>query len=278
MHILALDTSLAACSVAIVKVEPGQRGDILASTGEAMPRGHAARLAPLVDECLTGSGFDWPDLDRLACTVGPGGFTGVRIGLSLARGLSLTTGLPLAGITSLDALLMAAALDAERRTEKAGSGEHTSDREKPLFMATIDSRRQDLFVRIASLRNDEIVSGEETTRGIDSLPPLRMLCDAQAVPREDLVSFARSLRTGSEHMILIGDGAETARQILEDAGLQVRISPASPLPEASLVASLAAMALAGPGETVKPLYLRPPDVSPPDADRGKGIARRAGFA
>ena len=104
MKCLVLDTALSACSAALVD------GDTVRSNRfEAMQKGHAEALLPMIDEVLAEAGCSYKDLDRLAVTVGPGAFTGLRIGLSTARGLAVALDLPLAGVTTLEALAVAAA-------------------------------------------------------------------------------------------------------------------------------------------------------------------------
>ena len=82
MKILAVDTALGACSVAVLEGEK-----ILAHRFEAMARGHAEALAPMVEEAMRAAGVAFAALDRLAVTTGPGTFTGQRVGLAFMRGL-----------------------------------------------------------------------------------------------------------------------------------------------------------------------------------------------
>jgi len=103
MKLLAVDTALGACSCAIV-----DDARILAHRFEIMDRGHAERLAPMVDEAMHESGLTFSDLERLAVTTGPGTFTGQRVGLAFARGLRVALKLPLTGITTLEAMATAA--------------------------------------------------------------------------------------------------------------------------------------------------------------------------
>jgi len=99
MIVLALDTALDACSVAIV------RGDtVLADLSERMHRGQAERLAPMAREATAAAGVGFSELDRVAVTTGPGSFTGVRVGLSFARALALALGKPCVGVSTLEAL------------------------------------------------------------------------------------------------------------------------------------------------------------------------------
>jgi tRNA threonylcarbamoyladenosine biosynthesis protein TsaB len=101
--ILALDTALSACSVALV-----EDGQTLVSRVEPMARGQAERLAPMVNEVMVEAGLSFKSLDRIAVTCGPGAFTGLRIGLAFARGLALALDKPCVGISTLEVLAAAA--------------------------------------------------------------------------------------------------------------------------------------------------------------------------
>jgi tRNA threonylcarbamoyladenosine biosynthesis protein TsaB len=99
MLILAIDTALNACSVALVA-----DGVTRISKVEPMAKGQAERLACMVDEAMTQSGYSMADLDRIAVTQGPGTFTGVRIGLAFGRGLAIALGKPCVGLSTLETL------------------------------------------------------------------------------------------------------------------------------------------------------------------------------
>ena len=101
MLILALDTSMAACSVCVYDAGSGR---VLASRHEFMDRGQAEALAPMVQETMALAGVAFKDLARIAVTTGPGTFTGVRIGLAMARGLGVALNIPMTGINSLAAI------------------------------------------------------------------------------------------------------------------------------------------------------------------------------
>jgi tRNA threonylcarbamoyl adenosine modification protein YeaZ len=100
MRLLAIDTTLAACSVG-VSVDDALPPTIAT---EVIGRGHAERLPGMIAAVLADAGLAVADLDRIAVTVGPGSFTGVRVGVAAARGLALVTGRPAIGIGSLDVL------------------------------------------------------------------------------------------------------------------------------------------------------------------------------
>ncbi len=118
MKILALDTSTLAGSVAVVA-----DGALLAESTARVRANHSEQLLPLVDEVLTRAGLALDAIDRIAVGIGPGSFTGVRIGVATAKGLHLASGAALVGVSSLDALVASAwaargyvlaALDARR--------------------------------------------------------------------------------------------------------------------------------------------------------------------
>lgn len=115
MIILALDTCLNACSAAVLE---GPR--VLAWRSEAMARGHQERLAPMVREVMAEAGVPFSRLERVAATVGPGSFTGLRVGVAFAKGLASALAIPAIGVGVLEALaegaqgVVAAAVDARR--------------------------------------------------------------------------------------------------------------------------------------------------------------------
>src|SRR4051795_8580586 len=111
MRILAIDTALGVCAACIVdrdKLEPLARESI------PMERGHAEALLPLIDRIVSSVERGFSSLDRVAVTVGPGSYTGLRVGISAARAIGLAAGIPVVGVTTLSALL-APVVAAERR-------------------------------------------------------------------------------------------------------------------------------------------------------------------
>ncbi len=97
--LLAFDTSAAYCSAALLL-----GGDIVAARYEELVRGQAERLFPMLDEVLQEAGVGWHALDAIGVGTGPGNFTGIRISVSAARGLSLSLGIRSIGVTLFDAL------------------------------------------------------------------------------------------------------------------------------------------------------------------------------
>jgi tRNA threonylcarbamoyladenosine biosynthesis protein TsaB len=127
-RLLAFDCSGAACSAAVLI-----DGEIRARRFEAMERGQAEALLPMIRRVMQDSGMTFDRLDGLATTVGPGSFTGLRIGLAAARGLALAADLPILALTGFEAYL--GADDSERRQEE-------------WVAVAIDSRRGPVFIQL----------------------------------------------------------------------------------------------------------------------------------
>ena len=100
MRILAIDTALEACSAAVLDTETAA---IAAHESQPMVRGHAEALIPLIARVLERARLTFTEIDRIAVTTGPGSFTGLRVGISAARGLALASGKPAVGLSTLAA-------------------------------------------------------------------------------------------------------------------------------------------------------------------------------
>src|ERR1700712_86762 len=100
MLILAIDTTLDACAAGVLDTDAGE---LIPMESVAMKRGHAEALMPLIGRVMKDSGVAFASLDRIAVTTGPGSFTGLRVGLSAARGIALAANKPVVGLTTLSA-------------------------------------------------------------------------------------------------------------------------------------------------------------------------------
>lgn len=125
MILLAFDTAQGALSAAVMDGE-----GVLASSFEPRTRGHAEALMPLLETMLAEAALGFADLDALAVTVGPGTFTGLRVGLAAARGLALARALPLVGVTTLEAVAEPAGAEADE-----------------IAIALFDARRDEVYMQ-----------------------------------------------------------------------------------------------------------------------------------
>ncbi len=221
--LLAFDTAGTACSAAVWR-----DGAVRARRFEAMSRGQSERLVPMIQEVMAEAAVAYSALDAIAVTRGPGGFTGVRIGLATARALALACARPVIGVSNFEAV--AAAVPEDARAGRA-------------LAVVIDAKRSDLYVQAF-----------DAAPGADSAP----VTPARAIAPADLDAF---LPPGP--LLLAGDAVEAALAALEAAGREVMAAAAPGQADAGRVAALAAarpLPEAGappPG----PIYLRGPAVT-----------------
>lgn len=126
MKILAIDTAAELCAACAFDTDAGELGRSVLDLG----KGHAEHLMAVIDDALSAAETGFADLQRIAVSVGPGSFTGIRVGVAAARGLALALDIPSVGVTTLDALA------AEARTAHPG-------RE---VLAVIDARRDQFYL------------------------------------------------------------------------------------------------------------------------------------
>jgi tRNA threonylcarbamoyladenosine biosynthesis protein TsaB len=217
MRILAIETATWLASVAVAD---GER--IVAERNQLTQGRHAAVLLPAVREVLASAGLAVRDLDLIAVSVGPGSFTGLRVGLSVAKGLSYASGVPVIGIPTLEALA------------------HAAPAESSTVVAVLDARKGELYA--AGFRRD----GRFLT----------------AVLEEQLVDAATLLEKLPRPCAVIGDATETyGAWFRERLGAEVTILPFPEwAPQARIVAQLAAArATQSEGPPDEPRYLRPPE-------------------
>jgi tRNA threonylcarbamoyladenosine biosynthesis protein TsaB len=228
MRILAVDTALGACSAAIIEDEK-----TLAHRFVVMERGHAEALAPMVEDVMREAALDFPALDRLAVTTGPGTFTGQRVGIAFMRGLRVALKKPLAGITTLGAMAAAAMEDSK------------------LSRAAVlhDAKRGEVYVLAGS--------------NAGALVPL------QLAKFEDAVVAIKDA-AGDVPMAFAGTAAEAAADAFQKMGGVPRLTGIRQ-PDALWVARLA-LGLPEPTDIPKPLYLRAPDAKlPPGSIAGRQL-------
>ena len=129
MRILAIDTALAACAAAVLDT---RRGAILASETLALTRGHAEAVMPLIARVMDQAGIEFRELDRIAVTTGPGSFTGLRVGISAARGIALAAGKPAIGLSTLASL----------------AAPHIAEDDTVTVVAAIDARHGHVYLQV----------------------------------------------------------------------------------------------------------------------------------
>lgn len=216
MTLLGFDTATNACSAALLA-----DGEVTAFRCIEAGSKHAEALVPLLREVSAEGGVPLAAVDRFAVTVGPGSFTGIRIGLATARGLALALERPLIGLSTLEVL---------------AAGVPAAERDGPV-LAALDAGRGRLYVQLFDRS-------------------LSAMLEPQALHAEALPDLVAEAKTGGP-LIVAGTGQAVALAALAQA-VDARPASSSPTPDARvLVRRAAARADTGGGDAaVRPLYLR----------------------
>ena len=217
MRILAFDTATSACSAAL-----WEDGAVRARRFETMTRGQAEALVPMIVDVMDEAGTEFSGLDLIAVTIGPGAFTGLRIGLAAARGMALAAAVPCLGITTLEAVA-----DGVPEGERAGA----------TLLVSLTTKRQDVYAQTFDAR-------------LTPLTPPRVVLPGELMA---MVPAGR--------VVVAGDAAGETAALLAARGIDAVPSAAAAVPDAAIVAAIAARRWT-PGDAVPapvPLYLRPPD-------------------
>jgi tRNA threonylcarbamoyladenosine biosynthesis protein TsaB len=249
VRILAFDTATASTSVALLDTDRGLELEARDDPPPGERPRHATRLMPLIVELLERAGGGWEALDRIAVGVGPGTFTGLRIGVATARALAQARELELVGISTLQSLALnarsAAARSVAGRPAAGGHGLASVD----VVLAVIDARRGEVFAAGWRLAPEDEASGAMLGEQLLEPSPLRPAELGELVP-----DIAR-------HTLAIGSGAVEFRSQLERSGAVVPADDSVLHRVTSLNHCLLAAAPCvadGAGEIV-PEYLRLPD-------------------
>ncbi|MGH2887353.1 MAG: tRNA (adenosine(37)-N6)-threonylcarbamoyltransferase complex dimerization subunit type 1 TsaB [Solirubrobacteraceae bacterium] len=239
MRILAFDTATPATTVALSGV-----GNVVYTARDDPPAGerpgHANRLLPLTALVMERAGIGWDGVDRIAVGVGPGTFTGLRIGIATARALARARSIPLVGVSTLQSLALAGPR-AVVMLRGHDPGETLAGFD--VVLAVLDARRGEVFA--ASWRMDEVADFESA------------LLLPRAFPPEMLAELLAPLGPTT---LAIGDGALAFREVLERSGALIpdddsQLHRVTATNHCRLAESLRASV---PDE-VRPDYLRAPD-------------------
>ncbi len=217
--IVALEAAGASCSVAV-----WHGGEVLAEETRPMQRGQSEQLVPMVGRSMQRAQITWDTLDAIAVTNGPGGFTGVRIGLAAAQGLALAWDLPVVTVSCFDAFRASLAAD---------------ELEDRWLLLLIEAKRAEVYLQL--------------------FDPQGRLCLGPVLMGEDAILRALP----DQPLILAGDAAATRLTSLHNAGYRACVSRAPQHLSATLVARLAAgrPLPSRPWPLPEPIYLRGADTT-----------------
>ena len=235
--ILAIDSAGLACS-AVVAV-----GDTILSAERVETRhSQAEALMPMVDAAMRKAGLPPAALDLVAATVGPGSFTGIRVGLAAARGIALATDAQLVGVSSFEAV--AAGLAQGLAPPDCGDVQ--------FLLIALESRREDLYVQLFAIPWNPVG------------PP------ASVMPAT--LGEAVNAAIGSAPLLIAGDAAQRAALVLSNCADTIIVEDSAPDAVGVLRAGIHRWR-SGAVDAPRPLYLRPPDVTLPSSRRASPLSR-----
>ena len=220
MKILALETSAKAVSCAVA-----EDGTPIASAWQQTGLTHSRTLMPMVEAMLQNSGLALSDMDAIAVAVGPGSFTGLRIGIAAAKGLAWGAEKPCIAVSTLEA--MATPL---------------SHMDGHLILCAMDARRQQIYNALF------LAQGGKFLR----------LCPDRAIALEEV---AAEVRDEARPITIVGDGAALCHNFLTNGGIPCALAPIHLRAQSAVGVGLAAEALAKEGkllsaQDLSPVYLR----------------------
>ncbi|HWY91001.1 MAG TPA: tRNA (adenosine(37)-N6)-threonylcarbamoyltransferase complex dimerization subunit type 1 TsaB [Solirubrobacteraceae bacterium] len=240
MIVLGFDTSTPASAIGL-RLPDGATLHARDDPARGERPGHATRLLPLAAGLLAQAGLRFADVDRIAVGVGPGTFTGLRIGVASARGLAQALQADLVGVSSPQALAVAAA-----------SGEAVAPRG---VLAVIDARRGEAFAAAYT-------AGDEPTVEHDSPVPRELVPPRALAPAEfgEILEAVKANGDSVMGWVAVGSGAMLYRDALHALGISVPADD-SPLHRVNgeAICALAASGVAQAIDTVLPDYRRRPD-------------------
>jgi tRNA threonylcarbamoyladenosine biosynthesis protein TsaB len=252
--VLGFDTATAATAVGL-RLADGSVVQALDDPGPGERPGHATRLLPLASTLLERSGLSWAQVERVAVGVGPGRFTGLRVGIATARGLAQSLGSELAGVPSLQALALAAL------GQREGDDEGQRQRGGAIgVIALIDARHEEVFAAA--------YAPAPPADGRDARATPTWLVVPRALAPEELGGVIEEARAANEQAggapvagwIGVGDGAALCRAQL--AALDVEVPPDDHerhRVSGAAICEIGASAHAQAIEAVMPDYRRRPD-------------------
>ena len=220
MKILALETSAKAVSAAVV-----ENGKVLCSGYQDTGLTHSRTLMPIVEHILKNADLTMADMDAIAVAAGPGSFSGIRIGVSAAKGLAFAVAKPAIGVSTLAAMA---------RNVAFADG---------LVICAMDARRSQIYNAVFEAKDGH----------------LTRLTEDRAIALADL---AEEMKADPRPKTIVGDGARLCFDFLQNANVPCRLAPPHLVMQNAMSVALEAESLAAEGaltdaQELQPVYLRP---------------------
>ena len=231
MLILAFESSAKAASAALVK-----DGKLISQYSQCSGLTHSRTLLPMAEDMLKNAEMKLSDVDLIAVAHGPGSFTGIRIGVSMVKGLAWAAEKPCVGVSTLEALAW----------HGVACGAYVCP--------VMDARRNQVYNAIFKIENGR---------------PVRITEDRPIA----LSELAEEIRAIGAPMFLVGDGAELTDKYLSEQGLACTVAPENLRWQSAWGVAMAAMDKeAGDADSLLPVYLR---LSQAERERNERLANQA---
>lgn len=185
MKILGLESSAKAASVALT-----EDGRLICQYWQASGLTHSRTLLAMAEDMLKNLDMTISDIDVIAVAIGPGSFTGIRIGTAAAKGLSWAADKPACGVSTLEAMAY-----------------HLNDREDVIICPVMDARRGQVYNAKFTMQDGK----------------LTRLCEDRAISADELINEAKN---DEKTYFLVGDGAELCYNKFNESGVNVKVAPA----------------------------------------------------
>lgn len=214
IKILAIESSAKAVSAAVC-----EEGKIIAQSYQNSGLTHSRTLLPIIEDMLKNAELKLSDIGLIAVARGPGSFTGIRIGVAAAKGLSWASGIPAAGVSTLEAM-------ARQLTFIDG-----------IICPVMDARRSEVYNALFEMRGDELIR----------------LCEDRAISLSDL---SGEMKKSEKKYFLVGDGAELCYNYLLDKNVSAVIAPEHLRYQSAYGVAMAAKGGESCAHALSPVYLR----------------------
>lgn len=214
IKILAIESSAKAVSAAVC-----EGGKIIAQSYQNNGLTHSRTLLPIIEDMLKNAEIKLSDIGLIAVARGPGSFTGIRIGVAAAKGLSWASEIPATGVSTLEAM-------ARQLTFVGG-----------IICPVMDARRSEVYNALFEMQSGELIR----------------LCEDRAISLEDL---SEEMKKSGEKYFLVGDGAELCYNYLLDKDVSAIIAPEHLRYQSAFGVAMAAGREGCDAQALKPVYLR----------------------
>ena len=199
-NIILIETSTELCSTAMAS-----EGKIISYRESDRPRTHASLTAVFIDEMLRETGLKVQDCSAVCVSMGPGSYTGLRVGVSTAKGLCFGAGIPLLAVGTLDTLVWQGITGEYFRNSQG-------DPDFRYIIPMIDARRMEVYTAVFSPDGKQVTDTE--AKIVDGSSFAEQLAAGHVLFIGDAADKCRTVQLAAGHVLFIGDAADKCRTVI----------------------------------------------------------------